>query len=275
MSVADGWLGPAGAAAVLALGLLAGLANTAFHLVYHRVPLYLDPRGVVGDPAGRRPTLRQLALLGAAVAGVLAFAASPAGLGGPGPLALAVSLVAAPAALAAIWALRQHEVATYGPEVVVRLGKYAPASVCLLAWWFGAGAARVAGDDAVTAWARGWDVAAGAFGAAYVLAAIAKLREAGWAWARPEAMALLLAERGFGAMGPVRLALARSRAACAVVGAAGLGIELGALAFVWPPARPWAAATIVGFKAMTWGLFGYFEPEWVLAAVAVGVAVAG
>ncbi|MSQ00781.1 MAG: hypothetical protein EXR71_02685 [Myxococcales bacterium] len=79
--------------------------------------------------------------------------------------------------------------------------------------------------------ARGWDAAAGVFGSCYVHAGIAKIRESGWDWGRAESMSVMLAERGFGRFGTLRLALAQSRAACTVIGTIGMGIEIGALAW--------------------------------------------
>lgn len=252
--------GPATPEAILALGLTAGWLNTLFHLVYHRVPLYLSPRDAFGDAAGKLPPPGQLIVATAALASMWAF-----GLGWQ-------PLLSGGATLAFLLRLRRWEVATYPQKLVVRLGKYAPASACLMGWLLAFGLAGALGYDEATQKARGWDAAAGVFGGCYVLAGIAKVRESGWDWGRAESMSVMLAERGFGRFGGVRLALAQSRAACVVIGATGMWIELGAIAFVWPPARPWLALAVVVFKAMTWGLFGYFEPEWTLAVIAIGVA---
>lgn len=248
--------------AILALALTAGWLNTCFHLVYHRVPLYLSPRDAFGDAAGKWPPLGQIIVAIAALASIWAFGLAwrPVLAGG--------------ATLACLLRLRRWEVATYPNKLVVRLGKYAPASACLMGWLLALLLADALGYDEATQRARGWDAAAGVFGGCYVLAGIAKIRESGWDWGRAESMSVMLAERGFGRLGGLRLALAQSRAACTVIGVTGMGIELGAIAFVWPPARPWLAMAVVGFKAMTWGLFGYFEPEWTLAVIAIGVAAA-
>ncbi len=246
----------------LAAGLLAGLANTLFHLRYHHVPLYLDPRSVVGDPEAVPWPPRVWGLATLAVAGVLLV------VGGfhPG--------LAAPFTLAALLGLRQHEVGTYGPEIVVRLGKYAPASACLLGWWVARTISLALGHPGAEADAHGWDAASGVFGGCYVLAGIAKLRESGWAWGRAENMSLMLAERGFGRWGSLRLWLAQQRPACGLIGATGLWIELGAVAFVYAPLRPAFAVGVVLFKLFTWVLFGYFEPEWVFTVIAIGLAAA-
>lgn len=236
--------------AVLGLALVAGLANTWFHLLYHRSPLYLDPLALVGRDRAARPSAAQWATFGVALAGVFAFASGAAPtLGGA-------------AALGGICGLRRWEVATYAGDTVTRLGKYAPASAALLAWLL----ANLLDPT------HAWDAASGVFAACYVLAAIAKVRETGWGWGRAENMSLLLAERGFGRFGALRLRLATSRAACAIIGAFGLGVEFAAAGLVWAPARPGLAAGIVGFKALTYVLYGYFEPEWALTAAAIGVA---
>ncbi len=236
--------------AVLGLALFAGLANTWFHLLYHRSPLYLDPLSLVGRHAAARPSWTQWGTFALAITGVVAFASGKA------------PLLGGATALAAIYRLRRWEVATYPGDTVTRLGKYAPASALLMAWLL-----AYLLDKTHT-----WDAAAGVFAACYVLAAIAKVRETGWGWGRAENMSLLLAERGFGRFGALRLRLAQSRAACAVIGASGLGVEFAAAGFVWAPARPGLAVGIVGFKALTWLLYGYFEPEWALTAAAIGLA---
>ncbi|GDX80549.1 hypothetical protein LBMAG42_23600 [Deltaproteobacteria bacterium] len=236
--------------AVLGVALYAGLANTWFHLLYHRSPLYLDPLSLVGRDPRARPSAAQWGTLLVALGGVFGFAA------GLAPQTGAV------AALTAIYGLRRWEVATYPGGMVARLGKYAPASAALLAWLV-AGALNPA---------HAWDAAAGVFAACYVLAGIAKVRETGWGWGRAENMSLLLAERGFGRFGALRLRLATNRAACAAIGAAGLGVEFAAAGFLWAPARPGLAVGIVAFKALTYVLYGYFEPEWALTAAAIGVA---
>lgn len=160
-------------------------------------------------------------------------------------------------ALAAILVLRRADVATCGRDIVVRLGEYAPASACLLARLAGVPVARALGPPTVEAHQRGCDTAAGAYGGAYggayVRVGIAWLRGSGTGWGTPDAMALLLAERASGVLGGLPLALARSRPACRIVGLVGLWLELGAVAFVAPPARLWMAALVVLFTAPTWG----------------------
>lgn len=248
---------------VLALALGAGLANTTFHLAYHQSPLYLDPRALVGRD--RRAVLggRQVAALLVALGGLAVFLLTP------------VPELGAALALAAILQLRRWEIATWPGDVVVRLGKYAPASACLLGWAAAHLIARALGADAATQAARGWDAAAGVLASAYVLAAIAKVRESGLGWTRAESISLLLAERGFGRWGGLRLRLAQSRFASAFVGWMGLLVEAAAVLLLFPPIRPYFAAGIVVFMAVTWLLFGYFEPEWALGAAAIGIASAG
>jgi hypothetical protein len=245
---------------VLALAVGLGLANSLFHLVYHRVPVYLDPTTAVGDAAAVRLRAPQLATALAGVGAIVAFAA-----GWWPELAGAVAIVAT-------WRLYRWELGTYPGQLIVQLGKYAPAAATLLGFVVARLLARALGLDAD---ARAWDAAAGVFGGCYVLAGIAKVRGSGWGWGRAEHMSVLLAERGFGRWGALRLRLAQSRAACAAIGWGGLLVELGGVAFVWAPARPGLAVGLVAFKAATWLLFGYFEPEWALVAVAIGLAAAG
>lgn len=248
---------------LLALALGAGLANTLFHLRYHHVPLYLDPRSVVGDSAAA-PLPRAVLLLGlGAIAAVVAIGS------GWWPM------ITAPVALLMIVGLRRFEVATYGPQIVVRLGKYAPASACLLAGWVAALVGLTLGIDREHLELYAWDAAAGVFGSCYLLAALAKVRETGWSWGKAEHMSVMLAERGFGPAGGLRLWLAQRRLACATIGMTGMVVELAGVLFVWAPLRPALAAVVVVFKLMTWLLFGYFEPEWVLVVMAIGVAAWG
>jgi hypothetical protein len=248
------------ARALLSAAIGAGLLNTLFHLLFHRAPLYLDPTALPGRVGTVPLRPAQIAIaLGAAV-GALGFAA-----GGRPELWAALTLLC-------VWRLREWEVATWPGDIVVRLGKYAPASAALLGFAVFHALADLAGFGAAEREAFGWDAAAGVFGGAYLLAAIAKVRLTGWDWGRAEHMSLMLAERGFGRFGGIRLRIAQSRRACALIGAVGMGMELAGPLLAVRGLRAPLAVAILAFKFLTWVLFGYSEPEWALTIAAIGAA---
>ncbi len=248
------------ARALLSAAITAGLLNTMFHLLFHRAPLYLEPGALPGKVSVERVRLAQWAVALTAFGSALAFVSST------------VPALWAVLTLGCVWQLRRWEVATWPGDTVVRLGKYAPASAALLGFVVAHTAAGTLGASASEQEAFGWDAAAGVFGGAYVLAAVAKVQLSGWGWGRAEHMSLMLAERGFGRFGALRLRLAQSRAACAVVGWVGMGMEWAGPLLAWPATRPHLAAAILVFKGFTWVLFGYSEPEWSLTILAIGAA---
>ncbi len=245
---------------LFAAALLLSWANSATHVVMSDRPLYMWGKRVL---QGRVRLVRSgiLALLSAGyVALVLAFSAG------------VHREWAAVGVLVAMAGIRRWEIAQWPGDLVVRLGKYLPAGLCLAAWLVGSSALAWSGRPADEASRLGWSAACGAMGGAYLLAGIAKLREAGLVWARPGYQALLVAERAFAGPRPLRalrLAVARSPLASRSMGVVGLGLELGAVLLVVPEARPVVAGAVVALHVGFALLLGYVEPEWTAALVAV------
>jgi hypothetical protein len=114
---------------------------------------------------------------------------------------------------------------------------------------------------------RGHEAACGAIGAAYVLAALAKLSADGLGWGQSGSLALLVAERSF--EGPtfvraLRSAIAARPALTGILAAGSLAVELGGIAFLFPRARRvWAVAVIVMHAGIAL-LMGYVYLPWAL-----------
>jgi hypothetical protein len=242
------------------VALILSWGNSAVHVALSDRPLYIRTLRVFrGSAPGRK--------VAAMVAATLGF------------LGLIAAFVAdfhlewtALAIVASLAAIRRLEIRQWPSDIVVRLGKYVPSAACLLAWLVSQPILRALGFDQQTARHLGWNSSCGVLAGAYVLAAIAKVRESGWSWMHPRYQALLVAERAYAGL-PVfrgiRTIVASSRPAAAVIGFAGFATELAAIAFVVPSARPAVVALVILLHAGFLVLLGYFEPEWVLAMIAV------
>lgn len=247
---------------LFALGLVVAWANSAVHVALSDRPLYMMSRRMFeGRVRASRlvavgvPTIFFLVLVACFVAGVW-----------PEVVALALLL--------SLFGIRRWEIAQWEGDVVVRLGKYAPAAACLLGWLVTQPVVRALGFSIEEGRRLGWDAACGVLGGAYALAAVSKLRESGIVWAEARYQALLVAERGFS--GPawvrsLRLAVARSPSASRFVGLTGLWVEVLALAFVVPDARVVVLAAVIAVHVGFVVLLGYFEPEWILVMTASAV----
>lgn len=112
----------------------------------------------------------------------------------------------------------------------------------------------------------GHEIACGVVGAAFFVAALAKLRAAGLGWAAPASHVLLVYERRESVLAPLTALREWLVAHPALVGAGALGsllVELAGPLFVWPRARvAWAIAAaamfasfavVLGVVQITWG----------------------
>ena len=247
--------------ALFGAALMASWTNSAVHVAAGDRPIYAE------STRGVRPSVGwgRLGILAALTLGffclVYAFVTAGALRWAPGV-----------GALVALGVVRRFEIAAWPGDIVVRLGKYAPSAACLLGWLVAYGVARGRGASLSHAEKWGFEAAAGVLASVYVLAGIAKLRESGWGWVRARQHALLIAERAYTGPGwvrGVRLWVARSRGLCALVGLAGLFIELGAVAYLWPDARPMVAVLVIGLHGGFKLLLGYSEPELIFLWVAL------
>ncbi|MFZ5482337.1 MAG: hypothetical protein ACOZNI_36585 [Myxococcota bacterium] len=245
---------------LLGAGLLLSWANSALHVLLSDRPFYLLSARLF-DGRVRAARAAVLAVLSLGYGGlVVAFVRA----GASERLAVAI--------LACLVAIRQWEIAQWQGDLVVRLGKYVPTAACLAGWLVAQPILRASGVGEGEAWRLGWDAACGVMAGVYVLAGIAKLRESGPEWAKARHQALLVAERAYFGPRPLRalrLAVARSRASSAVVGAVGLGLELGAVAFLVPSLRPGLAGAIVAMHLGFFVLLGYVELEWTVVLLAI------
>ncbi len=241
-------------------GLVLSWANSALHVALPDRPLYAMSARMF---KGRVSTLR-LVTLGLASVGFVGLIALFLKQASPEWVALVILLV--------LLGIRRLEIIQWPDNIVVKLGKYVPSAACLLAWLIASVTLRWTGKPVEDARALGWQAACGVMAGAYVLAAIAKLRQSGFSWAHPRYQALLVAERAFA--GPrwlraVRLQAARSKAASTVIGFVGLFAEFLAVLFIVPAARPWVIALVIALHLGFILLLGYFEIEWILVLVAV------
>jgi hypothetical protein len=240
-----------------------GCANALFHIALADRPVYLMEPGAL---AAGRPRL-PLGIVPAVALFAIADVAFVAGIARP----LAMLVV-----IGTLFAIRLVEIRTYSGDTVVRLGKYAPAAATMLAWVIAFAVATALGRSPERAEALGWDAASGMYGAAFGLAALAKVRETGWSWISGANMQLLVAERAHdaGPVGRLRGWVARSPRLCAGMGVVGLLAEAVGPLLVVRDLRPALSGFIVSFYGLIWLLLGYAEPEWVLVALALGVAAA-
>ncbi len=246
--------------AVLSLALLLSWANSAMHIAWSDRPVYAMRLEMFGPPTRRRRVVLLVVATLPFLALVYCFAS------GVWPRLAALGVIAF------LMIIRRIEIADWPDDIVVRLGKYVPAGAALSAWLVASQIARQLGEPPARADVLGWHAACGVIGGAYVLSAIAKLRLTGWDWMRSHHHALLIAERAY--TGPrfirsARHVVARSSAVGLVVGVFGLMMEIGAIGFVFPSVRVYAAAGILTMQAGIWVLLGYFEPEWYLVVGAL------
>lgn len=117
------------------------------------------------------------------------------------------------------------------------------------------------------AWAR--HAALAAIAGIYTVAGLCKLLESGPGWINDYHLRVLTAAEAYKAAGPLapwltdlRLALAGSRAFAWIGSLAGLFIELGALALVFPRTRLYALAGLAGLHAMIYLTMGIWWPDW-------------
>lgn len=242
--------------------LMLSWANSALHILWSDRPFYMHSARVL---QGRAPR--------AGVIGLLTLAFTPLVVW----FTIAQDWRAALPILASIAAIRRWEIAQWPDNIVVRLGKYAPAAASLLAWLCTRAVGGLFGADPTETARLGWNAACGVIGGAYLLAAIAKVREAGWVWMHPRYQALLVAERAFS--GPrllrgLRWAVARSTFVSSAMGITGMLVEFGGALFVVPELRPAVAAAVVALHIGFVVLLGYIELEWVLVVIAITLMAA-
>jgi ABC-type amino acid transport system permease subunit len=246
-------------------GLFLSWANSAVHVALSDRPLYIRSARVFqgGARTGRVMALSiaTLPVLGLCVAFLRGLHLEW--------VALAILVLLA--------TIRRFEILQWPGDIVVRLGKYVPAAACLLAWLVSQPILKHFGFSSAEANHLGWNAACGVMAGAYVLAAIAKLRETGWKWMKPRYQALLVAERAY--LGPallrrMRSAIAHSRRASAVVGATGFFVELFAILFVVPLIRPYLLGVVLVLNFGFLTLLGYFELEWMVVLVAITLLAA-
>jgi hypothetical protein len=239
--------------------------NSALHVLWSDRPMY-----AVSGPALRAPVSpRRAIVLSLATVAYLGALWVWFGSGWP---RVGASLV-----IASLFLLRQWEVRTWPGDMVVRLGKYAPAAACLLGWLVTASVLPALGFAEADALRLGWEGAAGVMAALYVLAAASKVQKSGLSWMRYQHQALLIAERAYSGPGWVRAArrwTSRRPRLCAAIGVLGFGAELAFGLYVFPGARVPLTAFVLGLHVSIMVLLGYVEPEWILAMVGITVVTA-
>jgi hypothetical protein len=120
----------------------------------------------------------------------------------------------------------------------------------------------------------GFDISAGVLGASWTICGINKVQQSGFGWAGRKNMGLLVAERTN--IGPplgdkLRRFVMNQPGTLRLIGAVGLGLELGGVLFCVPELRMVFAALVVLFLVMNYILLGFFEHEWGLVMVAVAM----
>jgi len=246
--------------ALFAIGLAISWLNSSLHIALAERPVYAGSPRMFRGPVSRGRLVSVLAAGSAFFALLLLFV-----------LRIQPELVAAGILLALI-SIRRVEIAQWHDDIVVRLGKYAPAGACLAGWLAADVALQLWGKPAAEARLLGWNASCGVMAGAYVLAGLVKLRKSGLGWVRADRQALLVAERAFA--GPrwlrsLRLAVVRSKTASLGAGIFGLGVELGAIGLVYPPARLPVAAAVLALHGGFMLLLGYFEIEWLAVLMAI------
>ncbi len=180
------------------------------------------------------------------------------------------------AILVLLLAAQRVEMAQWPDGVIVDLGRYMPTAAALTAWLVvtllvGEGASPEVRDAAA------WEAACGVVGAAYFLAGVTKVHEAGWRWVRWSNVGLLLIERSTtGSRWQRRLRRWLSgRRGLVVAGATfALAAELAAPCFWIPECRLAFVVAATGLQASIWFVLGYAQPEWILVVPAVALMAA-
>jgi hypothetical protein len=245
---------------LFALALLLSWTNSALHVALPDRPLYAMSPNMFREKASST----RLVWIGFASLGFLALLYAFLQRIRPEWVAGAILLV--------LFGIRRLEIVQWHDDIVVRLGKYVPSAACLLGWLVTSVLLQSTGKPREVAHALGWQAACGVYAGAHVLAAIAKVRQSGLVWVHPRYQALLVAERAFA--GPklirsIRLGVARSKRASAVVGTMGFASECLAGLFVIPDARLVVIALVLLLHLGFMVLLGYFELEWIVVMLAV------
>jgi hypothetical protein len=244
----------------LAVGVLLSWVNSATHVALPDRPLYMRSRRIF---KGRIPHLKAL-ILGLGTLAMLTLVGFFLTRRFPEATAFGI--------IALMIAIRRFEIRQWPGDIVVRLGKYVPAGAALTAWLVTQPIARVLGVSVERAHALGWHASCGVLAGAYVLAAIAKLRESGWVWMHPRYQALLVAERAYygpPALRGFRAWIAGSKRASTVVGVVGLFGEIAAVGFLVPALRVPILAFVLLLNFGFWALLGYLELEWMVVFVGI------
>ncbi|MFZ5482334.1 MAG: hypothetical protein ACOZNI_36570 [Myxococcota bacterium] len=208
----------------------------------------------------------------------LAFLTQPA-VAGVATLAVVVAVAlfvfdrharAAATFIVIAFSLGGHVQASQWPGLNGVNGAIALPGAALAAWVV---AQHVAGTPEERA-RRGHEAACGIVAAFYPLLALSKVLGSGLAWAGGGNIGRHVAVHAVGGLAvlePLRLGLAASPALCTALGVGTLVIEGGAIAFLWPAARP-AVAVAVAAMHVGIGLFmglHHYECLLVVAGLAV------
>lgn len=237
--------------------MLLSWGMTASHLLSRGAMIYTDGPLRAFQKPGVPRTLALVAGTLAVLGCVVGFVLHQATWAGVGFLVL-------------IGAFRQWERSQWQGDKVVELGKYVPTATVLLGFLVGRGVADLAGAEDPAH--IGWQVACGAMGSTFTLAALSKWKEAGAAWFTGHGLQLLISERAFLVPQPVRGLRAwfgASPRLCTAMSAGAFLLEAFGFLFCVPQLR-WAffaagATMLVGF----WALLGYWEVEWGLVLLAL------
>ncbi len=118
--------------------------------------------------------------------------------------------------------------------------------------------------------AAGIEAASGVVAGSYFLGGLAKLRADGLSWVDGPALSLMAAERAEGSvLAGLRWAVASAPGLAGVMLAISLVLELGAVSFLWPRARPAVAVLLLGMHLSIGLILSYFHFDWALTTVAV------
>lgn len=243
-----------------AVGIMLSWINSATHVALPDRPLYMRSRRIFKG----RATLAKTLLLGAGTLSMLTLVGFFLTRRFPEATAFGI--------IALMIVIRRFEIRQWPGDIVVRLGKYVPAGAALTAWLVTQPISRAFGVSAERAHGLGWHASCGVLAGAYVLAAIAKLRESGWVWMHPRYQALLIAERAYygpPALRGLRSWIASGKRSSTVVGVVGLFGEIVAIAFVVPALRVPILAFVLLLNFGFWVLLGYLELEWMVVFVGI------
>jgi hypothetical protein len=174
-------------------------------------------------------------------------------------------------AIAMLYFARWVEQGNWSGTIVKTLGVYSPAATCMMALLLGDWIFQYAGVGEAPV---GFDISAGVLGASWTICGINKVQQSGFGWAGRKNMGLLVAERTN--IGPplgdkLRRFVMNQPGTLRLIGAVGLGLELGGVLFCVPELRMVFAALVVLFLVMNYILLGFFEHEWGLVMVAVAM----